>query len=115
MDFDRYTIRAVDEATWPDILGSGFRSQPPATVHCDSGCLAHLAELDLGVVGHLGRPRLSLIRPANERDTSRYDGNRRDANFAGQWPDSSITAGSEGTLTTLKVETRVRTPLGLLR
>jgi len=36
--------------------------------------------LDLGVVGHLSRPRSSRIRPANQLDTSRNDGNLREAN-----------------------------------
>jgi hypothetical protein len=55
----------------------------------------------------------SRIRPANDRETSRNDGNGRSVESAGQEPDSAIAAGSEiGSENTLKVETRVRTPLG---
>jgi hypothetical protein len=56
----------------------------------------------------------SRIRPANDRETSRNDGNGWSIESAGQDPDSDIGAGSEiGPDNTLKVETRVRTPLGL--
>jgi len=56
----------------------------------------------------------SRIRPANDRETSRNDENGRSIEFAGQEPDSRIVPGSEiGPGNTLKVETRVRTPLGL--
>jgi hypothetical protein len=56
----------------------------------------------------------SRIRPANDRETSRNDGNGWSIESAGQEPDSGIAAGSETRLeNTLKVETRVRTPLGL--
>jgi hypothetical protein len=79
MDFDRYTMALLRKPPGPTFLDPGSRSQPPATVDCDGRCLAHLAELDRGVVGHLGRPRSSRIRPANERDTSRNDGNHREA------------------------------------
>jgi hypothetical protein len=42
------------------------------------------------------------------------NGNRRSIESAGQKADSGIVAGSEiGLENTLKVETRVRTPLGL--
>ena len=58
--------------------------------------------------------RSSRIRPANDRETSRNDGNGWSIESAGQEPDSGIAAGSEiGSENTLKVETRVRTPLGL--
>jgi hypothetical protein len=61
-------------------------------------------------------PRSSRIRPANDRETSRNDGNGWSIESAGQEPDSGIAAGSEiGPENTLKVETRVRTPLGLRR
>jgi hypothetical protein len=57
----------------------------------------------------------SRIRPANDRETSRNDGNGWSIESAGQEPDSAIVAGSEiGPENTLKVETQVRTPLGLL-
>jgi hypothetical protein len=60
------------------------------------------------------RPRSSRIRPANDRETSRNDRNGWSIESAGQEPDSSIAAGSEiGSENTLKVETRVRTPLGI--
>jgi hypothetical protein len=56
----------------------------------------------------------SRIRPANDRETSGNDGNGRSIESAGQAPDSGIAAGSEiDPENTLKVETRVRTPLGL--
>jgi hypothetical protein len=59
-------------------------------------------------------PRSFRIRPANDRETSRNDGNGWSIESAGQEPDSAIAAGSEtGLENTLKVETRVRTPLGL--
>jgi hypothetical protein len=58
--------------------------------------------------------RSSRIRPANDRDTSRNDENGWGIESAGQGPDSRIAAGSEiGLENTLKVETRVQTPLGL--
>ena len=57
----------------------------------------------------------SRIRPANDRETSRNEGKRRAKNSQVQDPDSGIVAGSEtGPENTLKVETRVRTPLGQL-
>jgi hypothetical protein len=56
----------------------------------------------------------SRIRPANDRGTSRDDGKGWSIESAGQEPDSAIAAGNEiGQETTLKVETRVRIPLGL--
>ncbi len=56
----------------------------------------------------------SRIRPANDRDTLRSDENGWGIESPGQGPDSRIAAGSEiGLENTLKVETRVRTPLGL--
>jgi hypothetical protein len=56
----------------------------------------------------------SRIRPANDRETSRNVGNGWSTESAGQESDSAIGAGSEsGPENTLKVETRVRTPLGL--
>jgi len=59
-------------------------------------------------------PRLSRIRPANDRETSRNDGNGSSIESAGQEPDLGIAAGSEiGSENTLKVETRVQIPLGL--
>jgi hypothetical protein len=59
-------------------------------------------------------PRSSRICPANDRETLRNDGNGRSIKSAGQASDSAIAAGSEiGPENTLKVETRVRTPLGL--
>jgi hypothetical protein len=59
-------------------------------------------------------PRTSRICPANDRETLRSDGNGRSIESAGQASDSAIAAGSEiGPESTLKVETRVRTPLGL--
>src|SRR6266508_2291175 len=59
-------------------------------------------------------PRSSRIRPANDQETSRNDGNGWRIESAGQEPDSGIAAGSEiGLENTLKVETRVGTPLGL--
>ena len=60
------------------------------------------------------RARSSRIRPANDRETSRNDGKCWSIESAGQGADSAIAAGSEiGPDNTLKVETRVRTPLGL--
>jgi hypothetical protein len=54
-------------------------------------------------------PRSSRIRPANDRETSRKDGNGRSIESAGQVADSAIAAGSKiGPENTLKVETRVR-------
>jgi hypothetical protein len=54
-------------------------------------------------------PRSSRIRPANDPETSRSDGNGWSIESAGQDPDSAIAAGSEsGPDSTLKVETRVR-------
>jgi hypothetical protein len=51
-------------------------------------------------------PRLSRIRPANDRETSRNDGNGWSIESAGQEPDSGIAAGSEiGSENTLKEET----------
>jgi hypothetical protein len=48
----------------------------------------------------------SRIRPANDRETSRNDGNGWSIESAGQEPDSGIAAGSEiGPENTLKVET----------
>jgi hypothetical protein len=48
----------------------------------------------------------SRIRPANDRETSRNDGNVWSLESAGQRPDSSIAAGSGiGPENTLKVET----------
>jgi hypothetical protein len=41
------------------------------------------------------RPASSRIRPANDRETSRNDGNRWSIESAGQEPDSTIAAGSE--------------------
>jgi hypothetical protein len=59
-------------------------------------------------------PRLSRIRPANDRERSRNDGNGWSIESAGQEPDSGIAAGSEiGSENTLKVEARVQIPLGL--
>jgi hypothetical protein len=59
-------------------------------------------------------PQSSRICPANDRVTSRNDGNGWSIESAGQEPVSAIAAGSEiGSENTLKVETRVRTPLGL--
>jgi hypothetical protein len=56
-------------------------------------------------------PRSSRIRPANDRGTSRNDGNGWSIESAGQEPDSGIAAGSEiGPGNTLKVETRVEMP-----
>ena len=65
-----------------------------------------------------GSPRIVLrssrIRPANDRETSRNGGNGWSIESAGQEPDSAIAAGSEiDHENTLKVERRVRTPLGL--
>ena len=61
-----------------------------------------------------GGKRSSRIRPANDRETSRNDENRRSMESAGQEPNSGITAGSEiDPENTLKVETRVQIPLGL--
>jgi hypothetical protein len=58
--------------------------------------------------------RSSRICPANDRETSRNDGNGWGIECAGQEPDWAISAGSEiGPENTLKVETRGRTPLGL--
>ena len=57
----------------------------------------------------------SRIRPANDRETSRNDGNGWSTESAGQETDSGIAGCSETRLENiLKVETRVRTPLGLL-
>jgi hypothetical protein len=57
-------------------------------------------------------PRSSRIRSANERETSRNDGNGWSIESADQEP--GIAAGSEiGLENTLKVETRVQIPLGL--
>ena len=51
-------------------------------------------------------PQSSRIRPANDRETSRNDGNGWSIESAGQRPDSSIAAGREiGPENTLKVET----------
>src|SRR5918994_7040770 len=59
-------------------------------------------------------PASSRIRPANDRETSRNDGDGWSIESAGQRPDSGIVAGSEiGPENTLKVETRVQIPLGL--
>jgi hypothetical protein len=56
----------------------------------------------------------SRIRPANDRETSRNDENGWSNESAGQEAHSTIFAGSQiGLENTLKVETRVRTPLGL--
>jgi hypothetical protein len=56
----------------------------------------------------------SRIRPANDRETSRNDWNGWSIESAGHKSDSAIAAGGEiGPEDTLKVETRVRTPLGL--
>jgi hypothetical protein len=56
----------------------------------------------------------SRLRPANDRGTSRNDENGRSIESAGQVLDSRIVAGSEiGPENTLKVEARVRIPLGL--
>jgi hypothetical protein len=58
--------------------------------------------------------RSSHIRPANDRETSRNDGNGWSIESAGQEPDSGIAGGSEiGPENTLKVEIRVQIPLGL--
>jgi hypothetical protein len=58
----------------------------------------------------------SRIRPASDRETSRIVANGWSNPSAGQGPDRCIAAGSEpGLENTLKVETRVRTPLGLRR
>jgi hypothetical protein len=51
MDFASIRDRAVVEATRPTFMKHGSCSQPPATADYDGGCLAHLAGLDLGVVG----------------------------------------------------------------
>jgi hypothetical protein len=77
----------VEEATWPTLMKTGSRSQPPATVDCDSRCLAHLAGLNSVAWGTLSRPRSSRIRPANQMDTSRNDRNL----LAAQRPDSEAT------------------------
>ncbi len=59
-------------------------------------------------------PHSSRIRPANDREESRNDGNCRATECAGHSADSSVPPGSSsGLWDTLKVETRVRTPLGL--
>jgi hypothetical protein len=56
-------------------------------------------------------PQSSRICPANDRATSRNDGNGWSIESAGQEPDSPIPAGSEiGLENTLKVETRVANP-----
>jgi hypothetical protein len=56
----------------------------------------------------------SRNRPANDRETSRNDRNGWSIESAGQELDSGIAAGSGiGHENTLKVETRVRTRLGL--
>jgi hypothetical protein len=68
-------------------MKTGSRSQPPATVDCDSRCLAHLAGLNSVAWGTLSRPRSSRIRPANQMDTSRNDRNL----LAAQRPDSEAT------------------------
>ena len=58
--------------------------------------------------------RSSRTRPANDRETSISDANGWSIESAGQAPDSAIAAGSEiGLGNPLKVETRVRIPLGL--
>ena len=56
----------------------------------------------------------SRIRPASDRETSRIVVNGWSNPSAGQGPDRCIAAGSEpGLENNLKVETRIRTPLGL--
>jgi site-specific DNA-cytosine methylase len=62
----------------------------------------------------LALPDSSRIRPANDQETSRSGRRVSSIEFAGHRPDSANRAGSEiGPENTLKVETRVRTPLGL--
>ena len=59
--------------------------------------------------------RSSRIRPASDQETSRNGRMRWSNESAGQGSDSSIAPGSEfGAENTLKVETRVQIPLGLL-
>ena len=61
-----------------------------------------------------GWPRSSRIRPANDREMSRNDGDGWSIESAGREPDSGIAAGSEiSPENTLKVETRVQIPMGL--
>jgi hypothetical protein len=63
-----------------------------------------------------GHAELVAHSSRERRETSRNDGNGWSIESAGQQPDSSIDPGSEiGSENTLKVETRVRTPLGLRR
>ena len=85
------------EVPWPPFHRAGFtlRSQPTSSPTTRTR-------------------RSSRICPANDRETSRNDGNGWSIEPAGQEPDSRIVGGSGiGPENSLKVETRVRTPLGL--
>ena len=87
---------------------------PPSNRRSGGGHLALACDDHEPALASNRCPRSSRIRPANDRETSRNDRNGWSIESAGQQPDSAIAAGSEiGPDNTLKVETRVRTPLGL--
>jgi hypothetical protein len=83
---------------------------PPPRTDGPGGRISRRVRRPPGELASNRCPRSSRIRPANDRGTSRNDGNGWSIESAGQEPDSAIAAGSEiGPEDTLKVETRVRT------
>jgi hypothetical protein len=94
---------------------SGFRAKRTRLENRRQHPRAARSKLGALSRGHLRTPESSRIRPATDQETSRNDRMRWSTEFAGQRPDSASGAGSgTGPENTLKVETRVQIPLGLL-